>query len=120
MDEFTERKALFDRGIDFYREKKYDEALECFRRVAEESPNNHVIQHFLGLAKLRTGNASSALVNLAFEEKLMQTSNLSPEKKASLQKHIIFSRALCFCVLEEFEKAAVILLEHLDKEIGDN
>src|SRR5215470_568035 len=46
----AEQNALFTRGIYAYREARYAEATESFKRLADSAPNNPVVLLYLGTA----------------------------------------------------------------------
>jgi tetratricopeptide (TPR) repeat protein len=117
MKTFAERQALYGKGSEFFAEERFAEALDCFQRLAADIPNNFVTQNFLGMTRLRMGEAAKALVNFSIAEQLAAHSGFSEKMKARWKKQILFNRALCFCQLEDDEKVIFLLLSQMENDI---
>jgi len=81
MKTFAERQALYGKGSEFFAEERFAEALDCFQRLAADIPNNFVTQNFLGMTRLRMGEAAKALVNFSIAEQLAAHSGFSEKMK---------------------------------------
>ncbi|MCP2520041.1 tetratricopeptide repeat protein [Candidatus Aminicenantes bacterium AC-335-A11] len=71
MDIIVEKKISFEnarnnfiKGIQFYRQKEYDKAIELFKMVLKDRPDLAECYYNLGLAYLYKGDIDNAIVNI--------------------------------------------------------
>ena len=90
-------------GIEFFKQGKYDQAIESFKKVIEKFPSNPDVYYNLGLSYLRSRDINQAIT--AFEKVI----EINPEAI-----EVYFALGECYFTKEDNEKALAAFSQALE------